>query len=150
MLSTARSFTCLRVSVAAGAALTLAFMSPVFVASGASVTYNNPSCTSFTTSTTGSPPVLTVTCVGSGGGGGGGGGAGTCTLTANPSSPAINTPTVITAACPGQPTSYVWTGRGCSAVTTAICTVTSPRIGHVMFNVTASTGAQGTITVTWQ
>src|SRR5215469_2606432 len=151
MLSTARSFTYVPASVPVAAALAIALISPSFVARGATVTYNNPNCASFTSSTTGSPPVLTVTCVGSGGGGGGGGGAGTnCTLSANPSSPTANTPTVVTASCPGQPASYVWTGQGCSTIITASCTVTKPLAGSRTFNVTASTGAQGTITVTWQ
>jgi hypothetical protein len=114
----------------------------------ATLSYTNPSCTSFTLS--GTPPTQTVTCVSSGGGGNG---VPTCAPAASPASPAINTQTTISANCSNSPTSYLWSGGACGGTTAATCSVTRSRTGTVTYSVTA-TNASGTsavaqISVTW-
>ena len=123
-------------------------------ASGATLSYTGSACSNFTVS--GTAPNQTVTCVTSGGGGGGGGGGGTaptCAPTAKPSSPAIGQSTTITANCDGSPTSYIWTGTGCSGVTTSACTVTKSMAKTMTFSVQAGNasgmGSPATISVTW-
>jgi hypothetical protein len=122
-------------------------------ATGATLSYTGSACSSFTVS--GTAPNQTMTCVTSGGGAGGGGGGTTptCAPTAKPSSPMIGQSTTITANCDGSPTSYVWTGTGCSGNTTSACTVTKSLAKTVTFSVQAANaagmGSPATISVTW-
>jgi hypothetical protein len=115
----------------------------------ATFTYTNASCTSFTLS--GTPPTQTLTCVSSGGGGGGG--VPTCTPTANPPSPAINTQTTLSANCTNTPTSYLWSGGTCGGDTAATCSVTKAKATTITYSVTATnaagTSAPAQISVTW-
>jgi len=151
MLSMTKSFTWVRACVVAGAALTVALLYSPFVARGATVTYTNPSCASFTT--WGTPPNLTVTCVGSGEGAA----LPSCsTPTVTPATPPSGTSPMITSNCTNAPTSYVWTGKGCTQTTTANCGTGLPsgRSGNqTTFTVTATnaggSSAPASVTVTW-
>ncbi len=115
----------------------------------ATLTYSDVNCTSFALS--GTPPAQTLTCVG-----GGGAGVPICAPTANPATPAAGQATTISANCSNQPNanSYVWTGGGCSGITSAICTVTKSRRTTVTYTVQASNGAgigsPAQIVVTWR
>src|SRR5258706_6950456 len=115
-------------------------------APAATFTYTNPSCSSFTVS--GTPPAQTVTCVSAGGGG-----VPTCAPTANPTAPAVGTPTTISANCSNQPTAYVWTGGACATITTGSCSVSKSRSGTVTYAVrgvnASGTGTAVQINVTW-
>ncbi|MFO1315349.1 MAG: hypothetical protein U1F58_07065 [Burkholderiales bacterium] len=77
---------------------------------------------------------------GSGGGGGGGGNdpIPVCALLVNNSTPIVGTTVVLTAACTGNPTSYLWSGVACSGVQ---CAATSSTPGTVTYSVSASNGA---------
>jgi hypothetical protein len=122
-------------------------------ATGGTLSYTGSACSSFTLS--GTAPNQTLTCVTSAGGGGGGGGGATptCTPTAKPSSPAVNQSTTISANCDSSPTSYVWTGAGCSGVTMSACTVSKSIAKTVTFSVQASNaagmGSVAPINVSW-
>jgi hypothetical protein len=120
------------------------------VATGAAVTYASPACSSFALS--GTPPNQTLTCVS--GGGGGGGGVPVCTPSATKTAPAIGQSTTISANCSGSPTSYVWTGGGCTGITASTCTVTKSMAKTVVFTVQGSNpagwGVPAEITITWR
>lgn len=117
-------------------------------ATGASVTYTSPSCTSFVVS--GTPPNQTVTCSG-----GSSNGVPVCAPTANPASPLPGTTTTISANCSNNPTanSYSWTGGACTLSAGPTCIVGKSRATSVAYTVKASnasgTGAAAGITVTW-
>jgi hypothetical protein len=112
----------------------------------ATFTYQNPTCSSYTVS--GSPPNQTVTCSTSSGA------TPACAPTVSPTSPAIGQTATITANCSNQPTSYTWTGGGCSAIgATTSCSVTKSRATTVLFTISgtngAGTGSAAQISVTW-
>lgn len=153
----AKSFTWLGACAAPVAALAVALIYPTFQALGATVTYTNPNCASFTTSGTGAS--LTVTC--SGTSSGGGGTVPTCAPTASPGiTVSVGTSPKITANCDNQPTSYTWasgTGSGISGCSSGAntCTVSKPnRRNSATYMVSgtngAGTGTAASITITWQ
>ncbi len=125
----------------------LAASTESLAATGGTVTYTNPSCSSFVVS--GTPPTQTVTCVPVGAG------PPSCAPTANPPTPAINQQTTITANCSNGPlaNSYVWTGATCIGVTGSTCTVLKSRVVSVAFSVSASNasgaGPATQFTVAW-
>ena len=114
----------------------------------AQLSISDAACTSYVLS--GTPPNQTLTCVS------GSSSTPVCAPTANPAAPNARQSTTISANCSNQPSpnAYVWTGRGCTAVTTASCTVTQSRSRTVTFSVRASNaagqGAPAQITVTWK
>jgi hypothetical protein len=113
--------------------------------SGATLTLIDPTCPSVTLS--GSGPNQILTCVT------GGGATPVCSPTANPAAPTAGQPTTISANCNNQPTTYVWSGSGCTTVTGPTCVVTRNRSRTVTFTVQASNaagqGAPVPISVTW-
>ena len=115
----------------------------------AMLTFDDPTCTTGF-ALTGTPPTQTMICMG-----GGGGGVPVCTPTANPSAPAVNQQTTISANCTGQPNAngYTWTGGTCSSGTGATCTVSKGRVTSITYTVSArngaGTGAPATITISW-
>jgi hypothetical protein len=118
-------------------------------ATGATLTYTNLACTSYTLS--GTAPNQTLTCVTSGGGAGGT--VPTCAPTAKPSSPAIGQSTTISANCDSSPTSWAWSGGGCLGITSPTCTVVKSKAVGVTYSVQATnasgTGNTASITVLW-
>jgi hypothetical protein len=128
------------------ALLALAALTVSALATAASVTYTNPSCSSFVVS--GTPPTQTVTCVGAAG-------VPTCAPTANPASPQVGQSTTISANCTNGPLAngYVWTGGTCAGTTGSTCTVVKSRVVAVTYSVSArnvsGTGTAAQITVSW-
>jgi hypothetical protein len=74
-----------------------------------------------------------------------------CTLSASNAFPTVNGSVVLSAACSGNPTSYVWTGCTSSG---SSCSTSSAAAGAKTFGVVASnstgTSAPASTTVTWQ
>ena len=130
------------------ALLALASLTVSALATAASVTYTNPSCSSFVVS--GTPPTQTVTCVGVGTG------VPVCAPTVNPASPAIGQQAIISANCSNGPlaNSYVWTGGTCAGITGSSCPVVKSRALSVIYSVRASNasgpGTPAQITATWK
>jgi hypothetical protein len=129
------------------ALLALASLAVSAIATAASVTYTNPSCSSFVVS--GTPPTQTVTCVG------GGAGVPVCAPTSNPASPAVGQSATISANCSNGPLAngYVWTGGTCAGLTGSTCSVVKSRRVSVTYSVNASnasgSGTAAQITITW-
>ena len=116
-------------------------------ATAGSVTYTNPSCSSFVVS--GTPPTQTITCVAAGA-------VPVCAPTASPASPQVGQQATISANCSNGPSAngYVWTGGTCAGHIGSTCTVVKSRPVSVIYSVSASNaagpGTAAQITVTWQ
>ena len=114
----------------------------------ASLTFTDPTCSSF--ALTGTPPAQTLSCVG-----GGTGGVPVCAPTANPPSPAVGQQTTISANCSNQPNSngYVWTGGTCVGTASPTCTVAKGRVVSITYAVSArnaaGAGPAASITISW-
>ena len=140
-----------RTVLATGAMLTAAMLAAPMSASaqsGATVTFNNPNCSSYVL--TGPAPNQILTCVV-------GSGAPTGCVINGPTTGTWNTPINLASACTGggAATSWVWTGGNCAGVTTQSCAAieTSPTTTRT-YTVTASNASgAGTpvaqTTVTW-
>ncbi|HTR59183.1 MAG TPA: putative Ig domain-containing protein, partial [Casimicrobiaceae bacterium] len=114
----------------------------------AQLSFSDAACTNYVLS--GTPPNQTLTCAS------GSNSPPVCAPTANPPAPNARQSTTISANCSNQPSpnAYMWTGSGCTAVTTESCTVSQFLRRTITFSVRASNAAgQGPpaqITVTWK